>query len=260
MSETPAITPDYNDLVLKINEIVSRMNNNQKALSRQALEIQRLRLQNELLAGVSGSSSQFNQDLFVLKETQYKRGGFFVEFGATNGVEGSNSYFLEKDYGWSGILAEPAKCWANALAQNRKAHIDHRCVWVESGQKIEFHEAEVATLSTLSLFKDSDMHTEARSKGATYVVETVSLLDLLEQHGAPKTIDYLSIDTEGSELAILSAFDFSKYDVRIISCEHNWTADRDAIFALLTSKGYTLKHKDLTDCDDWYVKTGTPSV
>jgi len=254
MSEPTSPISDPNDLILKINEIVSRVNNNQKVLSRQALEIQRLRLQNELLAGVCGSSSQFSQDLFVLKESKYKRGGFFVEFGATNGIEGSNSYFLEREYSWSGILAEPAKCWATELSRNRNAVIDHRCVWVVSGQQIEFHEADVPTLSTMSLFKDSDMHTSARSNGSSYMVETVSLIDLLDQHNAPKTIDYLSIDTEGSELAILSAFDFSKYDVKIISCEHNWTSDREQIFSLLTSKGYVLKHKDLTDCDDWYVR------
>jgi hypothetical protein len=67
MSEATASATDSNDLILIINEIVSRMNDNQKVLSRQALEIQRLPLQNELLAGVCGSSSQFSQDLFVLK-------------------------------------------------------------------------------------------------------------------------------------------------------------------------------------------------
>jgi hypothetical protein len=58
--------------------------------------------------------------------------------------------------------------------------IDQRCIWVESGEKNEFHETDVPTLSTMRLFKDSEMHTEARVEGATYLVETVSLLDLLD--------------------------------------------------------------------------------
>lgn len=254
MEPTPAQVSDNNELVSKINEIVAHLNSHQGLLVQQDVSIKKLRLENELLLGLCGSKSQFKQDLFVLKETNYKQGGYFVDFGATNGIDGSNSYFLEKNFGWSGILSEPARCWAADLAQNRKANIDYRCVWDRSGEQIEFHEADVATLSTASSYSGSDFHSALRAKGKTYFVETVSLTDLLDQYRAPKTIDYLSIDTEGSEFLILSAFDFSKYDIKIITCEHNWTPDRQKINQLLTSKGYQLKHADLTDCDDWYVK------
>lgn len=54
------------------------------------------------------------------------------------------------------------------------------------------------------------MHSNLRKKGKNYHVETVSLLDLLNEHNAPYEIDYLSIDTEGSEFDILKAFDFKK--------------------------------------------------
>ena len=61
----------------------------------------------------------------------------------------------------------------------------------------------------------------------------------LRHHGAPKTIDYLSIDTEGSELEILSAFDFSAYHVRIITVEHNYSPMRGKLHDLLTSNSFT---------------------
>ena len=51
------------------------------------------------------SKSQLKQDIFVLLETGFKRNGFFVEFGATNGIDLSNTYLLEKRFGWNGILA-----------------------------------------------------------------------------------------------------------------------------------------------------------
>jgi hypothetical protein len=51
-------------------------------------------------------------------------------------------------------------------------------------------------------------------------------------------------------MAILSALYFSRYGMKIISREHNWTADRDQFFTLLSTKGHTLKHRDLTDCYD----------
>ena len=56
-------------------------------------------------------------------------------------------------------------------------------------------------------------------------VETISLNDLLKKFNAPKYIDYLSIDTEGSEFEILSSLDFSKY-ISVITCEHNYSSKR----------------------------------
>lgn len=42
----------------------------------------------------------------------------------------------------------------------------------------------------------------------------------------PKIIDYLSIDTEGSEFDILSNFNFKEFKFRIITCEHNFGPNR----------------------------------
>jgi len=66
-------------------------------------------------------------------------------------------------------------------------------------------------------------------------VETVSLNDLLLSQAAPPRIDYISIDTEGSELAILEAFDFARWDVRLFTIEHNLTMRRNRSIASCTS-------------------------
>ena len=200
------------------------------------------------------SGAQLFQDLFVAYSLLERRAGFFVEFGATDGVELSNTRLLEKDYEWRGILAEPARIWHDKLRRNRRCIIDTRCVWRRSGETLDFREAPLPELSTIDAFAASDGHAPARAGGRSYPVATVTLNDLLTEHAAPPRIDYLSIDTEGSELDILSAFDFGRYRVEIITVEHNFTPAREAIHALLTSSGYARKFESLSHWDDWYVR------
>lgn len=203
---------------------------------------------------VGKSKAQLGQDLFVLSELNFKRNGFFVEFGATNGVDLSNTVLLEKEFGWNGILAEPARCWHNDLKSNRTCHMETRCVWSSSGSILTFSETEWAELSTVSTYKSSDHHKLSRKHSQSYEVETISLVDLLNNYNAPTVIDYLSIDTEGSEWEILAAFDFEKYQFRVISCEHNFTPAREQIMKLLIAHGYARKYEDVSLYDDWYVR------
>jgi FkbM family methyltransferase len=199
------------------------------------------------------SKAQLFQDLFVLHELQDLKSGFFVEFGATNGITLSNTYLLEKAFGWKGILAEPAVVWHERLRQNRSCVLDTRCLWSESGKVLQFDEVPEAELSTIRSFADGDTHSSSRKNAQHYDVHTITLDDLLATHDAPKTIDFLSVDTEGSEFAILKAFDFSKHDVRIITVEHNYTSAREDIYALLTDKGFIRKFEHFSQWDDWYV-------
>jgi FkbM family methyltransferase len=187
-----------------------------------------------LLKYLPKSKAQFRQDLFVLSELNFKREGYFVEFGATNGHAGSNTYLLEKEFSWEGILSEPAKIWHTELRKNRSVNIDTRCVWSQTGAAISFNEAALAALSTINSFSSSDCLSGARQRGVRYDVETISLNDLLFKYNAPTRIDYLSIDTEGSELEILKAFDFNRYSFSCITVEHNHGPMRDKLCSLLT--------------------------
>ena len=78
---------------------------------------------------------------------------------------------------------------------------------------------------------------------------------MLKKHNAPKKIDYLSIDTEGSEYEILNSFNLSEYDIKIITCEHNYSSDREKIYKLLIKNGFERKFSDFSEFDDWYIKT-----
>lgn len=207
-------------------------------------------------AALQKGQSQLGQDIFALIQNDFKREGFFVEFGATDGVELSNSYLLEKEFGWTGILAEPAVVWHKELHQNRDCHIDTNCVWSKSGEFVSFHESDHAVFSTVNSLRTlSDDNKDLRLPGSQYDVETISLEDLLKKYSAPNKIDYLSIDTEGSEYKILSNFNFDAYDIRTITCEHNYMPEREQIYRLLTSKGYFRVGTDQSKWDDWYTKS-----
>mgnify|MGYP000421488838 CR=1 FL=1 len=204
------------------------------------------------------SKSQLGQDLFVLSELGFKKNGFFVEFGATNGIDLSNTYLMEKKFEWNGILAEPAKLWQSELKLNRSSSIELDCVWETTGNKLLFNEVNdgfrKGGLSTIDSFSNYDNHRKARKSANKYEVNTISLSDMLKKHNAPKNIDYLSIDTEGSEFVILNNFDFNEYDIKIITCEHNNTPMREKIFDLLSANGYVRKYTEFSLFDDWYVR------
>ena len=196
------------------------------------------------------SRSQLRQDLFALATTGFGTGGYFVEFGATDGVDLNNTWLMEKDFGWTGILAEPARGWHAALKANRDCTIDTRCVWSASGDSLHFTEAPRGENSAISSF----VKTSRKLRGTSYDVQTVSLNDLLAEHGAPAVIDYASIDTEGSEFDILNALDFDRWSFRVMTIEHNFAPQREDIHRLLSEKGYTRVLEPISRFDDWYVK------
>ena len=197
------------------------------------------------------SHAQLWQDIFVLSYADFKENGYFVEFGAVDGIKGSNTYLLEKEFNWLGILSEPNPNQRRSIEINRGCIIEPRCVYDKSGDTVKFVDAN--NLSTIDGWRDSDHHSNARKNKKTLLVETVSLTDMLHTHNAPPMIDYLSIDTEGTEYLILSNHDFSKYKFRLITVEHNYTSMRDEIFRLLSEEGYRRVHQDLSKHDDWYI-------
>jgi FkbM family methyltransferase len=202
------------------------------------------------------SNSQLNQDLFVLILKNFKTDGIFVEFGVCDGIFLSNSFILEKKYNWSGIICEPLKSFQTELSQNRNCAIDHRAVYSSSNLTVEFMEIpENKELSGIYSSFLEDNHEITRNENyISYNVETIGLTDLLEYHNTPTSIDFISIDTEGSEFDILSNFNFNKYDVDIFTVEHNYIhSKREEIKNLMEKNHYTRILTDISQWDDWYV-------
>jgi FkbM family methyltransferase len=208
----------------------------------------------EFLHTKCNKKSQIHQDLFVLMQTNFKRNGFFVEVGAANGVYLSNTYLLEKSFDWTGILIEPAIIWNKSLVENRNVTISTHFVGNINQKNVDFFESSIPEYSTQTSLKDNDSCKDFRKIGKSYQVESKTLDDILRESQAPKSIDYLSIDTEGKDLEILESINFNNHQFNIITCEHNYNpVIESTIFELLSSKGYVQVYKNLSKFESWYV-------
>jgi len=200
--------------------------------------------------------SQLGQELWVLEQTGHKRGGFFVEFGATDGVLLSNTLLLESEFGWSGICAEPNPKFLRKLRANRGCIVAPDCIAGRSGDMVDFILAD--EYGGIADFANDDPHVARRAAfrelGEVIRLPTISLDDFLKKYDAPREIDYLSIDTEGSEYEILRAFPFGEWDIRLLTVEHNFTALRADIRRLLEGHGYACTQMQW---DDWYFRPAT---
>ena len=208
--------------------------------------------------------SQLYQDVFASFIISNNFDKTFLEFGATDGLELSNSYMLENLLGWKGVLSEPSPQWHDLLKKNRiNTKIITKCIWSETGKTLDFFMSDEGIYSTLNDFVDSDKNsmpanTEARKKaGKVIAVETISLNDVIKQYFDNTSPSYISIDTEGSEFKILETFNFKTYRPKVFTIEHNFTESQNKIDELLSSNGYERVFRELTSFDAWYVSSET---
>ena len=158
-----------------------------------------------------------------------RRNGFFVDIGAHDGVSINSTYFLEKDLGWSGICFEPLTRRFSELVKNRPNSICiNSCVYNFDGE-VEFRDNEGYPEMLSGIEKEYPAQHKQRianelganGKTSVYTFPCVNLNTILEKNGITK-VDYLKIDTEGSELEILKSIDFSSIDIAVIDVEANY--------------------------------------
>lgn len=193
--------------------------------------------------------SQLGQDRIVDEYLHGKRNGVFVDIGAYDGVTFSNTLMLERERDWTGVCVEPVPDICAALRKNR------RCICVEASignreeRAVEFLavQSEAARTRMLSgVLSEYDprhlvrVDDEINEFGGTKSVIRVPMRHLhavLHEHGIGN-VDYLSIDTEGSELLILRSTILSAIGNPCITVENNY--DDPAIDEVLRDQGYRL--------------------
>ena len=168
----------------------------------------------------------------VIEFFKNKRDGFFIEMGAADGILGSNTYRLERDFGWDGILIEPIKEYCDQISKYRKAsHVFNICIGETEGSveftRIEGYSKLLSGISDQYPPEHKDrINREVQSMGQQVHVDMVpckKLINILKECGVTH-IDYLSVDVEGGEMSILKSLCMEQNSIRpvLIGCENNY--------------------------------------
>jgi FkbM family methyltransferase len=190
------------------------------------------------------SYSQFGQDLEVIQNIfPNKRGGYFIELGAHDGITLSNTLLLEKKYGWNGLCIEPNPELFEKLKVNRSCNVSDGLAFSSEDVEINFSLGDLFGGITDHI----DKYTNVK-QSKQLLLKTTTLTKLLESVNAPAFIEYLSLDTEGTELEILKGINFSKYTFGFMNIEHNYVEPRRTeIKEFLKSKGYVYHSSNRVD-------------
>lgn len=172
------------------------------------------------------STSQLGQDLWVIDTLDYKNNGFFIDIGALDGVTHSNTFLLENKYDWNGICIEANPFVLHMLTSNRNCMCVNALLYSKENILKEFHCGnELSFMANKNRNIDINTFKEyLHTKNVDYhkiVMKTSTISKILDIYNAPYVIDYISCDTEGSELEILKVFPFDEYHVNTITIEHN---------------------------------------
>ena len=199
------------------------------------------------------TNSQIEQERWVFAMCNGRRDGRFAEIGAFDGVLHSNSYFLESEHGWQGVCVEPNPALFARLNQNRSAICLERAVYRETGQILSFIPSQ--EIGTLAEFAGNDRYADDRARAAAthglIQVETISFAEIATLGDFGETgFDYVSLDTEGSELDILRTIDLARHRIALFTIEHNFVEPRrEEMRILLAEAGYDRLNVGF---DDWY--------
>ena len=185
--------------------------------------------------------SQFDQDKF-LYENYFNgtRNGTFLDIGSQAGICLSNTYFFEKEMGWSGICVEADPEVFVSLSQNRTCICENAILYDESRvvdfvimKKHKYMQGVIDDLDEPNVVRNLD-----EMKREVIQVKAVTVMEILDKHQM-HDFDYCSLDTEGSELKILAGMDFDRVNIKAftIECKGDKVAE---LYDLMDRLGYKL--------------------
>jgi FkbM family methyltransferase len=199
-------------------------------------------------------SFALNQLDLKLKPYLGFRNGFFVEAGANDGLDQSNTLLYEKYYGWTGLLIEPIPELAARCRRNRPRCIVENCGLVS----FDYPQASVSMryCNLMSLVKGAMKSEEAEQQhiqtgcavqkisSYEFTAPAKTLTAVLDQHRV-QGIDFFSLDVEGYEIEVLKGLDFDRYRPKFLLIEARFRQEIDALLGPRYEAVATLSHHDV---------------
>lgn len=175
-------------------------------------------------------------NVFNYKKFGLKRNGFFVDLACADGVHINNTYFLEKNLGWTGLLFEPNPAYKDSIKAHRTSPLVTACVTDLPNETVRFRIDNGMLGGIISENTDNSESVRGdQLKNAKIIeIQTTTLNDELDKISAPKLIDFLSLDIEGAEWIALRNFDFSKYKFVCMAIER----PNESLDMMLDQNGY----------------------
>ena len=153
-----------------------------------------------------------NLDVKLLDHLNFNN-GFFIECGANDGVNQSNTWYLEKYLNWNGLLIEPHKKLFKELKKNRSK----KNIFINSCLVSKNYKNEHIYLSNKNLeSRVVNTYDELNSK-----VDTITLEQIFLDNKISQKIDLFSLDVEGYEFEVLKGIDLNKFNIEHILVETN---------------------------------------
>lgn len=140
------------------------------------------------------------------------KGGTFLEVGANDGFSQSNTYLLERFYGWSGILIEPDPALAKRCGRLRRRSRVVNVACVSDSTSVPFLDLARQDLMSVSLGSQAGEDEAPRIKGVPQRVrvKTRTLSEVIDELSIA-SIDLISIDVEGAELDLMKGVDWDRH-------------------------------------------------
>ena len=184
--------------------------------------------------------SQGNEETLIRAFFQDRRGGFFLDVGASHFQNDSTTYYLEKHLGWRGIAVDALEEFREDYERFRRGtQFFAFFVTNQAGAPRDFFRyARDTRISSGSLDqlrglpRVKDRHIE------TIKVPSATLNQLLHAQKVDK-VDFVSLDIEGSELEALEGFDIERYRPDLL-CVETQTYTRDSVLSYFASHRYEL--------------------
>ena len=155
------------------------------------------------------SNSENRMDKKILKLFNNKKDGFFIEVGAFDGINYSNTFLLEKKYNWKGLLVEPLKIEFEICKKYRTKSIVVNNILSSPKDMNKFIKIHSSGLESLiidhnhSLMPENHLNDKSSKKHA--YIKSVTLDYLLDIYRI-NYVDILIVDVEGFEINLLDGF------------------------------------------------------